>query len=167
MGCHTWFYRKVEIDYETAKSSLIKRYSEEINLCQKWIDNPTDPEYLEMVKVYTDWTIDNLMYDVEVTKRRLRLVEGGYCKLAVMHKYQTGLTAVYRYVNNIGMFKSLNEFHDIFRIHNYPEDQLFSLIDTLQFIEDHKAEITYHCQNWESELLIFWNKYPDGMITFG
>lgn len=167
MGCHTWFYKKVDISYEDAKSSLIKRYSANINLCQKWIDNPTDPEYLEMVEIYKDWTIDNLIRETEITKRQLRLVEGGYCKAAVMRKYRYGLTGVYSYVKDIGMFKSIDEFHNIFRMPNYPEDQLFSLNETLKFVEIHKNEITYYHQNWERELINYWNKYPDGMITFG
>ena len=166
MGCHTWFYKKVDVSYEEAKSFLIKKYKNNIDLNEKWISNPNDPEYSEFVEIYKEYTIDFLKHSLDLYKRKLRLVEGGYCKEAVMKKYNPNCYFSYLYISNKGMFVELSNYHDLFRIHNFPEDNLFSLEETYQFIETNKDLINYN-NNWENRLIEFWDKYPDGMICFG
>jgi hypothetical protein len=56
--------------------------------------------------------------------------------------------------------------HDLFRKYGYPETKLFSLQETLDYINDPNNE----CQTFEyteSGLRKFWRYYPNGMISFG
>ena len=172
MGCHTWFYKKIDVTYEEAKFHLIKVYTDEIELLQKWVDNPLDEDYLEMLEFYPEYTFDFIFHNLEVYKRKLRMVENGYCKEAVMNKYSDGTFKVHHYIKNKGMYKSL-DWCDIFRIGNYPTDKLFSLEETLDFIERNKDNIYgYHYndvskKDWKEQLEDYWKEYPDGMIDFG
>ena len=58
------------------------------------------------------------------------------------------------------------DIHDVFRIGGYPDDQLFSLEETMAFIECNKDRITF-TENWEETLKKFWLLHPDGKIQFG
>jgi transposase len=58
-------------------------------------------------------------------------------------------------------------------IENYPTVELFSLDETLNFIEKNKDKIYYYHFNevskkdWKERLFVFWNEYPNGMIDMG
>lgn len=169
MGCHTWFHKKINVSYEEARDSLVKKYKSNIELTQKWIDNPNDDEYVDMLKYYEYYTIEYLTEQNEIDRRKLRMVESGYCKEAVMRKYDNNTIDkfnVYHYIKNVGMFVDC-EYHNLFRIPGYPEDMLFSLEETIEFIKINKNFIYWYANDWEKRLNEFWEKYPDGMITFG
>lgn len=171
MGCHTWFYRKIEVSYEETKTSLVKSLTENIKVCQEWIDNPNGKDYLEIKDFYPEWTIGFLWEQVDIDKRKLSIIEKGLCKEAVMNKYNSGL-GVTRYIKGKGHYQSL-DFCDIFRIGNYPEDILFSFDETMDFIERNKENIYHYYYNevqkkdYVQQLKDYWNEYPDGMIIFG
>jgi len=52
---------------------------------------------------------------------------------------------------------------DTFRIGGFPEDFLLSLNQTLEFIEQHKSEISFS-NNWLEKLEKFWRENPNGVI---
>ena len=54
----------------------------------------------------------------------------------------------------------------MFRKYGYPQDKLFSLEETLAYINNPENEcvINDNTFKWLEE---FWAKYPDGMIDFG
>ncbi len=67
-----------------------------------------------------------------------------------------------RILDERGVFLETEEYHDLFRIGNYPETRLYSLEETEDFIEDQQiTEVDWVC------LKEFWERYPDGLIKFG
>lgn len=169
MGCHTWFYKKVEKpSYEEMRGFVLDQYDESIKGLNKWIDNPLDEEYLEMVSVYKEWTIDYIKEWRDSDLRRVRLIENGYCRVAVMNKYCSYSDSILIPVgDNIYKDVSGNDgYHDVFRKYGYPEDRLFSLEETLSYIDNPKNECVVY-ENTREVLEKFWNRYPDGMIDFG
>lgn len=56
--------------------------------------------------------------------------------------------------------------HDLFSIGSHPEEVLFSLEETLEFIEKNREKITFR-ENWKERLRDFWAKNPNGIIEFG
>ncbi len=57
--------------------------------------------------------------------------------------------------------------HDLFRVPHYPDDKLGSYRETLSFIESNSKRVYFPDDLLEERLKEFWNKYPDGLITFG
>lgn len=72
---------------------------------------------------------------------------------------------VTRYING-NFYVQVDDFHDCFRKYGYPEDNLFSLEETIKYMYDEKNNCTTYENSikWVTE---FWNKYPDGIICFG
>lgn len=88
MGCHTWFYNKLETqpDYETIRLKVLSSYSEYMNTYIKHINGSlSDGE----IWLFEDYTIDQLKHNLEILKRQYRLIEARYCKIATMKKYAT------------------------------------------------------------------------------
>lgn len=166
MGCHTWFYKPVQldIDYETMQKYVLKQFKESIDMNQRWVDDPNDPEYLEMVAVYTEWTPEYINHHLSIYKRQYRMVEKGLCREAVFQRYCTYKD--YEYIPGKGFFVDA-DFHDLFRYHTYDTGiKLFSMEETVAFISDvnNNCTITDRTERWLTE---FWNKYPGGFIEFG
>jgi hypothetical protein len=166
MGCHTWFYKKIDTPpYEEMKKFVIDTYNRSINDLTCWIDNPTDVEYLEMFEAYPEWTIEFITTWRDTDKRRVRMIEADLCKQAVMNKFCMNGDKLTEFYNG-NLYDDVDGYHDIFRKYGYPEDRLFSLEETLEYINDPKND----CDTYDKtiELLTkFWFEYPDGMITFG
>lgn len=70
------------------------------------------------------------------------------------------------YVEEKGWYRETGDFHDVFRKYGYPEDRLFSLEETLNYISDTKNECVVYDYT-ENKLKEFWEKYPNAMIQFG
>lgn len=147
------------------KKIVIDTYKRSVRDLTRWIDNPADEEYLEMVEVYIDWTIEAITNWRDSDARRIKMIETGLCKQAVMNKfcmYDGGLKEFY----NGSLYAEVDGYHDLFRKYGYPEDRLFSLEETLDYINDPKNE----CQTYDQTiewLTKFWTENPEGMITFG
>jgi len=96
--------------------------------------------------------------------------------------------ACYRLLDEIGYFDSKAKIyyvsdkelpHDTFRVDDYPEIKLFSLQETLDFLEKNDDKIRYTSSIFDKtdrevlkqraieRLKDFWEKNPDGMIDFG
>ena len=191
MGCHTWFYRKIERTQEQAKQNCLKGLlkSEKLNLS---ILNDRNYNGID----WSEWTDDMLLNQDATLKRQIRMVENNFCQRAIWN-YQDDENLT-EYIDGKGLYIGYTGFHDVFRRGGYPEDRLFSYEETIKYLEDNDSIIRYGyfqrshpgipCINglcngekpiWFEvdreirklevlELLKeFWNKYPDGMIEFG
>lgn len=158
MGCHTWFYRKIERTQEEAKQSCLRglRKSEKLNLNILANRNYNGLDW-------SDWTESELIKHDSYLKRQIRMVDNNFCKRAVWnHQDDENLT---EYIDGKGFYME-TDFHDTFRKYGYPENRLFSLQETLDYINNPKNDCTIY-ENTIEILEEFWNKYPDGMIEFG
>lgn len=166
MGCHTWFYKKVNRTYEEAKEIWINNQKEIIKRWKEIINNPEDKS-----RIVYEWTKEFCENYLEVLNRQLKIVQKELCKVAVMnHQPNDKNGKLYQYISN-NLYCTSDELpHDYFRIGNYPEDLLFSLEQTLNFLESNNDKIFY---SWKSKeetikyLKEFWNQYPNGLIKFG
>ena len=97
-----------------------------------------------------------------------RMIENGYCKVAVCKRYEHNnkLSNLNQYVNGEFYISTNSLPHDLFRRHDYPEDKLFSLKETMNFVEDWTPMLSF-TENWEDNVKKFWLENPDGMIEFG
>ena len=158
MGCHTWFYRKIERTQEEAKQNCLRglRKSEKLNLNILANRNYNGLDW-------SDWTESELIKHDSCLKRQIRMVDNNFCQRAVWnHQDDENLT---EYVDGKGFYMETG-FHDIFRKYGYPEDKLFSLQETLNYINNPENACVTYDKTFE-RLNEFWNKYPDGMIEFG
>lgn len=155
MGCHTWFYRKIERTQEEAKLSCLEALNKSRNLNWEIYKNRNYKGF--------DWSHykdDYLLKRNDILCRKIRMVENNLCQRAVWnHQNDEELTV---YIEGRGLYIEDTGYHDLFRIHSYPEDILFSLEDSLDFIK--KNDI----KDYSSEQLFkFWNDYPNAIIKFG
>ena len=158
MGCHTWFYRKIERTQEEAKQSCLRllRKSEKLNLNILANRNYNGLDW-------SNWTESELIKHDSYLKRQIRMVDNNFCQRAVWnHQDDENLT---EYIDGKGFYME-TDFHDTFRKYGYPEDRLFSLQETLDYINNPENNCTIY-ENTIEKLEEFWNKYPDGMIEFG
>ena len=172
MGCHTWFYRKVERSYQEAKKIWIET---QLNNMETWkrslIDNSDSEFSKELLEAYPEWTLEYCIHSLKVSERRLRMVEAGLCQKAVMNKQPDSVSI---FIEGKGFYVEDSENdkmpHDLFRIYGYPTEKLFSLEETISFIEKYKSEHPDQICLYDysiDKLVDFWKKYPDGMIDFG
>lgn len=174
MGCHTWFSRKSSRTIEEAREILINRYKSDIKMLTE--DFTTEDKIMLYEDFYesklgekTEEEIllfynNKIEFDIKVLHRKIQMVSKGLCNVAVM-RHQPSLSY---YFPDKGFFIGINEFHNCFRLHGYPEDSLFSKEETYKFLEDNKDNpLLVIYDNTYEKLEEFWNKYPDGFIHFG
>ena len=142
MGCHTWCFQKdKDLSTEDLASIIRERINESLVYAGRRFGKNKTVQYL-------------LDFSEELEKN-----EDNYEKLAELWE-EVSLSADIELHNKV-LYKSV-DFHDIFRVGNYPEDVLLSLDDTKQFIKDND------CTDISEKLINeFWEKYPNGMIHFG
>lgn len=94
------------------------------------------------------------------------MVENGSIKYAFIRQIvDTGETS-YECINKVIYCDNGSMPRDLFRAYGYPENQLFSLAETLAFLDDPKNEcIEGH--NAREKLADFWKKFPESVIRFG
>lgn len=160
MGCHTWFYRKIERTQEEARESCLKklRYEEELNL-----NILQDRDYKGIN--WNNWSDDMLLKRDAIIKRHIKMVENNANLKAIWYHQYESLTILTDYVEGKGLYFE-TEYHDTFRRYNYSDDKLFSLEETIAYIRNPTNECEFN-DNTFTRLKEFWNKYPDGMIQFG
>jgi hypothetical protein len=159
MGCHTWFYRKIERTQEQAKQNCLKGLlkSEKLNLS---ILNDRNYNGID----WSDWTDDMLLKHDASLKKQIRMVKNNFCQRAVWnHQNDKNLT---EYIEGKGLYIEDTGFHDVFRKYGYPENKLFSLEETLDYINNTENNCTIY-ENTIERLKDFWKNYPDGFIEFG
>jgi hypothetical protein len=159
MGCHTWFYKKVERSIEEARQKWIEVKKDWI---ERWKEICNDPNaecrfIFEWSQEYCDWSLS--LYE-----RQLRMVEKGLCNMAVMNQQPEDEEGSYEFVDNILYCNSNNLPHNIFRISGYPEDKLHSIMETMRFCVKNNIKLT---KEQKYQLQKFWFENPEGLITFG
>ena len=192
MGCHTWYYRKIERTQEEAKQRCLSSLKRGRNLAWKIFRKPTSYCGINWAGEYDftpeEFKIRQLTY-INSLNRKIKIVSHDKCKRAVWNRQNDRELTIY--VDDKGLFIEDTGYHDGFRIGNYPDDQLFSLEETLKFLEDNDSKISFgysRCINpkadykerkWEEvdreefkikcieRLKKFWDSYPEGMIQFG
>lgn len=166
MGCHTWFYRKIDgPSPENVRGDLVKYFKESISFYDILEKSPEkiDEDYSWIFEAITPEQIaaerDELLFLYQL------LVSGEMTELHSYELWCSFYTSQTRYVDGKGWFCYDDDLpHDLFRIGDYPEDLLFSLEETMSFIEN-KNCTTY--DNTQKSLEKFWDEFPDGMISFG
>lgn len=163
MGCHTWFYRKENRTIEQARDMFIESCKEVINTFNEVLENK-DGKY-DSFKERGDFSVDSLSHDINKLQRHIRMVEKGLCNVAVMNHQPESC----KYIQDKGLFITDDSLpHDVFRIGGYPENKLFSMQDTLDFMESNKYKINMDNKiECLERLKLFWKQNPDGMINFG
>lgn len=159
MACHTWFYRKLNITQQEAKENCLEYLKKSRNLAWKIYKNPTG-----YCGIDWDTTKDEQFKQISVLNRQIKAVSNNFYQCAVWnHQSHENLTY---YVKGKGLYIEDTGFHDWFRRGGYPDDELFSLQETLDYINNPKNECTVY-DNTIIQLEKFWKQYPDGLIIFG
>ena len=193
MGCHTWFYRKVEDpSVDKMMSTIEDRIERELTFLEKLI-NDRDSIDAELLECYSDWTPEWAVKNREFWTQLSMFLKGeaelrdSDKRKFWMHidvdnqntelnndKRESILKQLYStwsdelYIEGRGFFVDDTGYHDEFRKYGYPNDLLFSLEETLAYIDDPKNKCFVSDREWtEKRLKEFWEKHPDGMIQFG
>lgn len=154
MGCHTWFYQKLNKTEKEIKKEILFNLYESRKLFFK---NKKLLSYInnDIFKIKTKKLVKKELYEIYVNTP------------------QETLKTVFK--NDL--YEKLNDFHDLFRTDNYNSPVLTSIEETLYFIKKNNLKgISYFSEkenkiiteepNYE-KIKYFWNKYPDGIIEFG
>jgi len=165
MGCHTWFYKKVNLPLDECKKKVIT-FLEQYNLSS--LSNLDNCEFGGDEK--TCQCVRNNNRVISWIKKGW-ITESCYKLLDEVGYYDINTKIYYTEDVELG--------HDAFRIGGYPETKLFSLQETLDFLEKNDDKISYASTIWDKtdrsilkakaieKLKEFWKKNPDGMIDFG
>ena len=157
MGCHTWCYKKIDSPKEALAAKMKQVILTELDQqIPKMLDDTTNtPEHIESLYTVKE-LLEIYLYNLEEDELTDEEFYDMYTRLT---------EDVVHWVPGRGLFISTNEMpHDIFRTRNYPEDCLFSLEETRQWMREHECEV----HEWtDAELSAFWKNFPDGMIAFG
>ena len=180
MGCHTWFAKKVERDYETAKGYALEDIQKNLDIAIRMLNNPNEND-LKMIEAYK-WDASFLNRMVKIGERQIRMVNKNLCKVAVMNRQPE-----HSFYNEHGFFilDDDNLPHDIFRIgfdrkfekpyNTYCNVYLYSMDETIKFINEQFKRAENDLPYWFvtlneaqiKQLNKFWQEYPDGCIHFG
>jgi len=164
MGCHTWFFKSVDITYEQAKKLVIDYLT---NQLEKWtIENIlyTAHEFGD-INPY-NWTEDVVIKQRAYFIRWLNRIKSGLpiWKGAVWYFLALKESKVSRYYK--GKYYIDTNYHDYFRVSwDLANTRLTSLQETLEFCEKNK-NVVWFADNWLEEITEFWQLYPDGLIEF-
>jgi len=161
MGCHTWFYKKINISIDEARENVIRHRQDTVDSLKKSIENIKNPNHI------TDYGITkkDAIHVVKVFERQIRMIKKGLCNCAVFNKFDRG--HIIEHIKGVGLYEEIDDFHDVFRVGGYPDDKLFSLDDTIEYINNKNCYFDTDMSDTVNTLKEFWDKYPDGMILFG
>ena len=180
MGCHTWHWKRVPLSREEATQLAYVRLEQMKTKLRAFVVQ-------EVAKVELTWRSLEA-WDAHTATYQERLENDDWTTVAEMVCDQLpGHTTEYegQFYQDISCdgTQSPDTYteHDSFRIDAYPEEYLFSLEQTLAYIQKLQGEGQY-VDIWEENdsagyggpipetykrLEEFWRRYPDGMITFG
>ena len=152
MGCHTWFYTKIENINYTEKEIIdifVKQLEFELNNLHDFYDSDEQIKFKE-----------------QVLNKQIQKVKDGKVNCAVFERVILNYNdkELY-YYRNIGWYIDNEKYHDVFRIGNYPKDILTSFKQTMDFINKNKNKINLST-NYEEKLKQYWDENPNGLIEF-
>lgn len=167
MGCHTWFFKKLEkpnLSLEELKIEILN-----------YIDNDSIPFYKkELLKENSIYIKEELEHDLNWIIEHKETIKNSNNEILILESYYGFKNIHYTLYNN--KFYENTEYHDIFRYKEYDATPLTSLEETLELIKQYdccgnmymnndgvliKEEINFNL------LKEFWTKHPDGIIEFG
>ena len=147
MGCHTWFSVPFITDKEKIKQDALEELNRE--------DFPYSAQEKQMYQYAIEQDLDDIIV-------RIAICNSKYSNKGILH------TA------NGKVYIDCKNYHDAFRCYGYPLNILKSLEEAIDFINTyeykdrngdiHKCETSEHTIPTITE---FFEKYPDGIITFG
>lgn len=163
MGCHTWFYRKIDVSIDEARTNVISHRNESIEQFEDEIKKIKNPNHITKYGI----SKEDATHVIEVFKRQVRMIKKGLCNCAVFNKFDRGRITVY--IKGVGLYEEVDDFFDIFRVGGYPDDKLFTFDDTIDYIskKENGCYLDKPFDKVVSDLKRFWTKYPNGMIEFG
>lgn len=164
MGCHTWFYKRVEgISREEAADIVIQGFTEEV-FCINSIIAEGEKSGKNLLETILGWSLEFALEQREIYEGYIAKAQSGDFTdewiFTVCDLGQEGY-----YIPGKGWYEESDDLpHNLFRQDGYPDDCLLSLEETLEFIKRHNCE-TYDYT--EKGLQDYWREYPNGMINFG
>jgi hypothetical protein len=166
MGCHTWFYKyKKEVDWEFVKKDYIIKSNKLISKVNSLLNNKIPKEWIndeETIEYYKT----NGIEIIKILNKHIELANQDKCINAICYRYYYW-DKLHYYKHNLYTHLKL---HDLFRIYTYPKNKLTSFNQTLDFIYKNIDDIEFLNDTQEEtikKLRKFWDKYPNGLITFG
>jgi hypothetical protein len=184
MACHTWFYKKVDDpSLEKIKSVVQDKCLREIQFLERLI-NDRESIDADLLEAYPEWTSEWANGLLSPWKKVYDFVNGGDLNLNELPEfflehftkdinkedflyelYEMWEDSLLEYIPEKGLYQEA-EYRDLFRKYGYPEDRLFSLEETLSYINDPANKCSVY--DWTvSKLEEFWQRHPHGMIQFG
>ena len=177
MGVHTWFYKKVDGPSHEEGVIIIREY------LQKCIDESVnalsigDNDYFDFLSSIHGNHNDKSSQDnyIKELKKDLSDLDSGIMPSDLFYDFVTMILNIAEYIPGKGFYNDPDHDlpHNPFRGGNYG-DHLFSLEETLEFLENNKILEEMNQQSkehWESigkkQVYDFWEKYPDGLISLG
>lgn len=181
MGCHTWFYKKSKTPTTEEMKSVVKDHCErELEFLEKLIHRREEIDQ-DLLEAYPEWTPEYAIENKARWENLLAFSNGEPIDLTIFGKfffeenytedsllenlYSSWSGNLMTYVKGKGFYET-TDFHDVFRKYRYPDDQLFSLEETLAYINNPENGCSTY-ENTTEMLKRFWEEHPDGMINFG
>lgn len=177
MGCHTWFYVRMEPQptYEECKQSMLNgcdkllKHYEHIKRGLANVEKLTKND-MYLIKTYKI-TPASIKADIKNLKNKISEIERDKCPELVKKEYcdnsWTFDDGLIKYYN--GVFyqnKHIAVPHNIFRVSDYPDDILTSYEDFEHFYDNHTC-YPPDDDDVRLKMMNFWENYPDSIVMFG
>jgi hypothetical protein len=177
MGVHTWFYKKIEGPTEKEAVVIVKNYIQEQIEKALHAKNGGDDDYFEFLSLWYGGENSPFHQNayIDELNKSLSDLSNNLMDEDEFRSHLMDILDIDEYIPGRGYYADPDDDlpHDPFRGGNYDE-YLFSLEETLKFLEDNKTiEKMNHSQleYWETKgkqrVHDFWEKHPDGLIAFG
>jgi hypothetical protein len=167
MGCHTWFYKKIEgPTEEQIRKDLVVYFQETIQFYDSALNQKESLDDLtkEVLEGVSDEELEAERDEFLFLYRRFASGEMGIDEVNE-NWASSRFSRHIEYSRKMGWYETDDSLpHDLFRIGSYPETLLFSLEETLDFIQTNKCTVYEYT---DEKLRDFWAEFPDGMIRFG
>jgi hypothetical protein len=144
VGCHTWFYRRT-----TARDIITSDYVKEL---KEYLEEGEELPFVSELFLYPDF---NLFYSPH-----FRLIPR---KRNPKWRHRPWLIS-FNYLTHCLYYEQVHDFHDTFRIKNYPDKKIHNFRQLRRFLGKRYYSLT---QAQIDRVKEFWSKYPNGMIEFG
>jgi hypothetical protein len=164
MGCHTWFYKKVERTVEEAREIALECQR---NVVKHW--GEIDPNTDETCIAY-GWNELTVIETIFEETARLRQIQEG--DLYAIWSNQPDGDGVNYYNPVTGNFY-VNDpnVHDLIRVGNYPEIRFFSFDEIYQWILNHREHPRFNTSKITVQEIEAVKNYfetnPNAMVCFG
>lgn len=181
MGCHTWFFKKIESPTSEVIVKFVKeRVSEELDFLNRLI-NDRESIDVDLLEIYPEWDIEYAKKNIPIWEAIYDFANGVKIDFSIFPEYffpdvpedelleslySSFMPGIITFIKGRGWYSECDDYHDVFRKYGYPENMIFSLEETLEYIKDPKNECVVYDYT-ERRIREFWEKYPNGMINFG